>query len=129
MYQSFRHLEASGTEKRLKKTMLKSSKFNVINETFTCEHCGKDVPISEKTCRNHCPYCLHSKHVDVFPGDRANSCKGLLEPVGYEHHKKKGLMILFRCKKCGEQTRNKALLEDKFCPDDYDKILSLSMKV
>ena len=29
-------------------------------------------------------------------------------------------------KKCGEQTRNKALLEDKFCPDDYDAILKLT---
>ncbi len=106
--------------------MTELGRFSKINETFTCENCGKAVPLAEKTCRNHCPYCLHSKHVDVFPGDRANPCKGSLMPIGYEFHSKKGLMIQFKCKSCGELTRNIALLEDSFQPDDYDLILKLT---
>ena len=45
--------------------------FTEIDEEFTCENCGKHVPKLGYSCRNHCPYCLHSKHVDVNPGDRA----------------------------------------------------------
>lgn len=103
-------------------------RFSKINDTFTCENCGKAVPIAQKTCRNHCPFCLHSKHVDVFPGDRANPCQGSLKPVGYELHTKKGLMIRFHCLVCGEVTRNIALLDDAFASDDYDLILRLTPK-
>lgn len=42
-----------------------------INETFHCLECGKLVPLAERTCRNHCPYCFASRHVDGdIPGDR-----------------------------------------------------------
>ena len=64
--------------------MLKDSKFTEIDEEFICEHCGKLVPKLEYSCRNHCPYCLHSKHVDKNPGDRAEECHGDLEPVSLE---------------------------------------------
>jgi DNA-directed RNA polymerase subunit RPC12/RpoP len=41
----------------------------MINESFTCEHCGKDIEKHpEGSARNHCPYCLSSKHMDeTFP--------------------------------------------------------------
>ena len=84
------------------------------------------VPLAEKTCRNHCPFCLHSKHVDILPGDRANTCEGLLRPIGYHFHGKKGLMIDFQCQRCGEKTRNIAILDDKIQQDDYDRILDLT---
>ena len=51
-------------------------KFTVIDEEFECENCGKQVPKLGYSCRNHCPYCLHSKHVDVNPGDRSEKCHG-----------------------------------------------------
>ncbi|MES2746234.1 MAG: RNHCP domain-containing protein [Bdellovibrionota bacterium] len=108
--------------------MSESSRFSKINEEFTCDHCGKTVPLSEKTCRNHCPFCLYSKHVDIFPGDRANPCKGSLKPIGYELHSKKGLMIQFECKSCGQHTRNIALMDDRYAVDNYDLILSLTPK-
>ncbi|MBC7661895.1 MAG: RNHCP domain-containing protein [Chitinophagaceae bacterium] len=108
--------------------MSDQGRFQKINDAFVCEHCARDVPISQRTCRNHCPFCLHSKHVDVFPGDRANPCKGLLVPIGYETHSKKGLMIRFRCITCQAITRNIALLDDCHQPDDYDQILKLTLK-
>ena len=76
--------------------------FTKIDEEFICENCGKKVTKLGYSCRNHCPYCLHSKHVDINPGDRAEECQGDLEPVGAEIDSKKGFVIIFRCKKCGK---------------------------
>lgn len=103
-----------------------AGKFTHINETFICENCGETVPPASTGCRNHCPHCLTSKHVDVFPGDRANECQGLLTATGYELDPKKGIVLLFTCSRCGAQTRNKANHEDPVNPDNYEKILSLS---
>jgi hypothetical protein len=101
------------------------NRFTKINEGFICQICQKNVPPATRTCRNHCPFCLHSVHVDVYPGDRANECKGLMRPIGYEQTGHKGLMIRFECSSCGAKTRNIALLDDKNQNDDYELILSL----
>ena len=59
------------------------SKFTVIDEEFVCENCGKKVKKLGYSCRNHCPYCLHSKHVDINPGDRQEkSIKKEIEEQG-----------------------------------------------
>ena len=57
-------------------------KFNMIDEQFICEHCNKNVDKLNYSARDHCPYCLYSKHVDINPGDRNNTCQGLLKPIG-----------------------------------------------
>ena len=44
--------------------------FTEIDEAFVCENCGKEVKKLGYSCRNHCPECLYSKHVDKNPGDR-----------------------------------------------------------
>ena len=62
-------------------------KFNMLDEQFICENCGKKVEKLNYTARDHCPYCLFSKHVDILPGDRKNQCHGLLEPIDVEKHK------------------------------------------
>ena len=64
--------------------------FTVIDEEFICENCGFKVPKLGYSCRNHCPKCLTSKHVDKNPGDRSEECHGILEPVGIEINNKKG---------------------------------------
>lgn len=99
------------------------SKFTKIDEEFICENCGRQVEKLGYTCRNHCPHCLHSKHVDVNPGDRAEECHGILEPVSLEIDSKKGNVIIFKCKKCGKIRKNKAA-ED----DNMDLIIELSSK-
>ena len=78
-----------------------------MDSGFICENCGKEVQPLGYTSRNHCPYCLHSIHVDITPGDRANPCKGLLKPIGIEQSSKKGYVIVFKCTKCGKISRNK----------------------
>ena len=61
--------------------MIKNKKFKEIDEEFICDNCGMKVPKLGYSCRDHCPYCLHSKHVDVNPGDRLEECHGDLVPV------------------------------------------------
>lgn len=41
--------------------------FTVVDEEFVCDNCGEKVPKLEYSCRNHCPKCLHSKHMDINP--------------------------------------------------------------
>lgn len=103
--------------------MLENSKFTEIDEEFICENCGAKVEPLGYSCRNHCPVCLHSKHVDINPGDREETCHGILEPIGVELDSKKGYVIIFKCKKCGAIRRNKAAKDD-----NMDLIIKLTAK-
>jgi transcription elongation factor Elf1 len=95
------------------------------NTGFTCGNCGAQVePLTSGSYRNHCPICLYSCHVDVYPGDRLNECGGLMAPIGVEFHTKKGYQIQHRCLKCGHISVNKAALEGQQ-PDDLDQIIRL----
>ncbi|MGI5841921.1 MAG: RNHCP domain-containing protein [Christensenellales bacterium] len=86
--------------------------FSKNDQNFICLNCKKEVSKLGYSSRNHCPYCLHSLHVDVNPGDRASDCKGVLEPVFIETNSQKGYIINFKCKKCGKVVRNKAAADD-----------------
>lgn len=84
-----------------------------INETFPCLNCGKQVPKADRTCRNHCPFCFASCHVDgEVPGDRASLCQSPMYPTDYEM-KNGEVRILFTCSKCGKQHRNKRATDDE----------------
>jgi len=80
------------------------ARFRRTIENFECAHCGAAVTGDGYT--NHCPLCLWSAHVDVIPGDRANPCGGLMEPVAilYEHD---AFRIVHRCTVCGAQHPNR----------------------
>jgi rubrerythrin len=86
-------------------------KFQRHIENFTCENCGFSV--QGKGYTNHCPECLWSQHVDVNPGDRAERCRGLMEPVGFTI-KRGDYILVHRCTKCGIVKRNKAAKNDRF---------------
>jgi len=94
----------------------------MINESFICEYCNKEVQKSSYTARDHCPFCLYSKHVDINPGDRQNKCHGLLEPIGIEKFKD-SYKILYKCIKCGETHKN--IIEKD---DDMNIIINLSVQ-
>lgn len=97
------------------------------NQPFTCGVCGREVPpLRGGGYRNHCPYCLHSLHVDVNPGDRASDCGGVLEPVAVERSGKKGWVIVHRCRRCGAERRNRAALDDPDTPDDFDVLIAIA---
>lgn len=95
-------------------------KFTARDEAFVCENCGKMVPCLSYTSRDHCPYCLYSKHVDINPGDRSNNCQGLLIPKKIEKFKNT-FKIVYQCSKCNETHKN-IIAND----DDVDLIIKLS---
>jgi len=78
-------------------------RFKRTIEDFRCEHCGEHVTGDGYT--NHCPKCLWSKHVDIHPGDRANTCGGLMRPVRTEGTVAK-YFIIHECARCGAEARN-----------------------
>lgn len=97
-------------------------KFIEKDEEFVCEKCGKKVEKLGYSSRNHCPYCLYSKHVDINPGDRSESCHGMLKPIGIEIDSKKGYVIIHKCKKCNAIRKNKSAKDD-----NMDLIIKLSV--
>ena len=73
--------------------------------------------------RNHCPYCLCSKHLDIEPGDRAADCGGTMEPVAVWVRKGGEWAIIHRCRVCG------ALSSNRIAADDNQlKLISLAVK-
>ncbi len=98
-------------------------RFNMIDNDFTCENCGQKVVRLGYTARDHCNFCLYSKHVDNLPGDRSNNCHGLLRPIGIEKHKDT-YKILYQCQKCGQLHKN-IMAND----DNMDLIIELSKNI
>ena len=96
-------------------------KFTMIDEDFICHVCSKEVKPLGYSARDHCPYCLSSKHVDNNPGDRACACHGTLIPIAVEQAKKDGYKIVYKCEKCKQIKRN-IMAKD----DDMNKIIELS---
>ena len=88
--------------------------FTKNDNSFACLHCGRQVENLKYSSRDHCPYCLTSLHVDIFPGDRANNCKGLMFPVDITIDNKKGYVINYCCSKCHTKHNNKAAVDDDF---------------
>ena len=96
--------------------------FSKLDNSFICENCGKEVNKLGYTSRDHCPFCLYSKHVDINPGDRENPCKGLLKPIEIEKFKDT-FKIIYKCQTCNQLHKN-IIASD----DDFDLIINLSTK-
>lgn len=92
----------------------------MVDEDFICDNCKRKVSKLEYSARDHCPYCLYSKHIDIMPGDRKNECMGLLEPIGIEKYRDT-YKIIYKCLKCGMIHKNIAARDD-----DFDLIIKLS---
>lgn len=91
---------------------------------FECQNCHKFVPINKKmgvANRNHCPFCLFSKHVDKIAGDRAENCYGSMKAIGLTLKKTKTnkygpstgeLMIIHQCLTCSQFAINRIAADD-----------------
>ncbi|MBU1019025.1 MAG: RNHCP domain-containing protein [Patescibacteria group bacterium] len=98
--------------------------FIVINEEFICKNCKEKVPTLKGSCRNHCPKCLFSLHVDnSVPGDRESKCHGLMEPIALEYKGKKGYQLVHECLECGKKQLN-IVAED----DDQEEVRKIQLK-
>jgi len=96
------------------------------NTGFTCEQCGQlVVPVTNGSYRNHCPFCLFSKHVDILLGDRRSKCGGSMKPIGIQYKSGKGYQIIHRCLRCGEQSVNR-VAENTVQPDNMEQVIKLS---
>jgi hypothetical protein len=114
------------------KAKLKYSRYRLgltsgfLDGDFQCIHCSRPVvfnPVqSGVQNRNHCPYCLWSKHLDLErAGDRLAACKAPMKPVGLslkQPHKRypvcRGgeLMVIHLCVECGKTSVNRVAADD-----------------
>jgi DNA-directed RNA polymerase subunit RPC12/RpoP len=93
---------------------------------FRCLHCGYPVSanplLSAVGHRNHCPYCLWSRHLDLsVAGDRLSACKAPMRPLGLtfkQAHKKYSqagtgeMMLVHICTDCGRVSLNRIAADD-----------------
>jgi hypothetical protein len=96
------------------------------NTGFTCENCNEEIlPVTNGRYRNHCPFCLYSLHLDINPGDRGSSCKGLMKPIQLTYKSKKGWQIVHQCLTCGTQKVCR-VATDTVQPDSYQGLALLN---
>jgi len=87
---------------------------------FRCSHCKEFVVINDlmgTANRNHCNWCLWSKHVDESKGDRRATCHGGMRPVGltfkHEGRGKTGeIMLIHLCLSCTKISINRIARDD-----------------
>ncbi len=87
------------------------------NEGFVCENCHYRVePIKfGGSYRNHCPFCLYSKHVDTdTPRDRKNNCLGLMIPSAVFTRRTGEYVLVHRCQKCHFERYTRIAGDDDF---------------
>ena len=112
-------------------------RLNNTSGDFVCLHCGAFVSaepiLSGVRNRNHCPYCLSSRHLDQFEaGDRLSACKACMRPVGltlkriakkYAGRSQGELMLVHLCDDCGKISINRIAADD-----DSEGILAILEK-
>lgn len=92
---------------------------------FRCLHCqyliSGSLLLSGVNNRNHCPYCLWSRHLDlVAAGDRLSACKAPMQPVALTTKRSRNkygcgcgeLMLVHLCTGCGEVSINRIAADD-----------------
>ena len=103
-------------------------------QDFKCAHCHGYVSgeplLSGVRNRNHCPYCLWSRHLDLYQsGDRLSACKAGMQPVGltlkitwkkYRFSEGGELMLIHQCIECESLSINRIAADD-----DAERIFDL----
>lgn len=93
---------------------------------FRCLYCGSLVSVNPFQAgvnnRNHCPYCLWSRHLDLnAAGDRLSACKQPMQPVGltlkqvvkrYAQPGAGELLLIHRCSECERLSINRLAADD-----------------
>jgi hypothetical protein len=92
---------------------------------FRCAHCNTIVSsahlLSGVNNRNHCPYCLWSRHLDLHAaGDRLSACKAPMQPLALTTKRSRNkygsgrgeLMLVHLCTGCGAVSINRIAADD-----------------
>lgn len=105
---------------------IRSTRARGNEQLFSCIHCQLPVTciplVAGVQNRNHCPYCLWSRHLDWrVAGDRLSSCRRAMEPIGlttkrsdnkYAQDRDGELMLIHRCSGCGTLVINRIAADD-----------------
>ncbi|MFJ3673756.1 RNHCP domain-containing protein [Streptomyces sp. NPDC090106] len=77
-------------------------------ETFACVRCGLTVTAlaPDGRRRNHCPSCLHSRHVTDQAEGGPSACAAHMSPIAIAVLRTGEWMIIHRCVRCDELTSN-----------------------
>lgn len=84
-------------------------------ESFKCRYCRAFIgpTVGGGRHRNHCPLCLHSRHVDgARPGDRAGDCGAVMAPVARFDRRNGEPVLVHRCLRCGFERHNRLAADD-----------------
>jgi hypothetical protein len=116
------------------RTYTRSSGLRNTFGDFVCINChnfvSAEAALSGVHHRNHCPYCLSSRHLDLFEaGDRLSACKARMQPVAltlkrsarkYARPGDGELMLVHVCEDCGKVSLNRIAADD-----DNQKLLGI----
>jgi hypothetical protein len=101
----------------------RAPRWETREHTFKCVQCRRFVaPVpSGGRHRNHCPFCLFSRHVDADrPGDRLSDCGARMAPVGIYARLSGEAVLVHRCLGCGVERHNRMAADD-----DDDLVVAL----
>ncbi|MGX1809060.1 RNHCP domain-containing protein [Nocardia sp. NPDC055321] len=87
--------------------------------TFTCISCGLVVFAfaGDGVPRNHCPSCLHSRHVVDHVAGGHSECGARMSPLAIAVPRGGDWMLIHRCVRCDE------LAAAPICADDNQLVL------
>ena len=108
------------------RTYTRSSGLKDTFGDFICKQCGSFVSAAVLLAgvqnRNHCPYCLWSRHLDLYSaGDRLSACKAKMKPIGLTMKKSRNkyqssglgeLMLVHLCIDCNVVSINCIAADD-----------------
>jgi hypothetical protein len=114
---------------------------HLFPDEFFCLRCGVIISsaygLSGVRNRNHCPYCLWSRHLDWrTPGDRLSSCKGAMQPIGLSLKNSRNkyavapsgeLMVVHHCTVCEAVAINRIAADDG--TDALNEVFRSSMRM
>jgi hypothetical protein len=101
---------------------------------FVCLVChnfvSAEAALSGVHNRNHCPYCLSSRHLDLYEaGDRLSACKARMRPMAltlkktgkkYNQPNQGEMMLIHLCDECGKFSINRIAADD-----DSERVLEI----
>src|SRR5512141_10251 len=108
------------------RTYTRSNGLRTTFGDFVCMNChnfvSAEAALSGVQNRNHCPYCLSSRHLDLFEaGDRLSACKARMQPVAltlkrsarkYARPGDGELMLVHVCEDCHKVSINRIAADD-----------------
>lgn len=120
---SHEDLEDYEDERQARIAARSKPRYTQSEEVFKCRHCHRFVcplPYGGHH-RNHCPFCLYSRHVDERKsGDRLSTCGASMEPAGYFQRPNGEYVVVHHCMGCDEERFNRIAADD-----DFDLVLAL----